>query len=100
VESISKRIVVRNKVGHLHVLKRKQLRLLSFYAYSSTRTIWNQKNGVIAWDDGIYPRSEMDTDSQKRLVEQIEGFIKNLGDLSTGEARKLLKFFDRLQKLV
>jgi hypothetical protein len=45
-------------VGHLHVSKRKQSRLLSFYAYSSARVIRNQKNRVIAWDDEIYPRRD------------------------------------------
>jgi hypothetical protein len=42
----------------------------------------------------------MDTDSQERTIGQIEGFIKDLGNHSTGEARKLLEFFGRLQKLV
>jgi hypothetical protein len=65
----------------------------------STGAIRTQKSGVLAWDDGIYQGYEMDTDSQKHLIGQIEGFIKNLGDFSTGEARKLLEFFDRLQNL-
>jgi hypothetical protein len=47
-----------------------------------------------------YIREEMDTDSQERTVGQIEGFLKNLGNHSTREARKLLEFFGRLQKLV
>jgi hypothetical protein len=55
---MAERIIVGNKMGHLHVLKRRQSRLLSFYAYSSTRAIRDQKNGVIAWDDEIYPRQD------------------------------------------
>jgi hypothetical protein len=47
-----------------------------------------------------YIRGKMDTDSQERTIGQIEGFIKNLGSRSTGEARKLLEFFGRLQKFV
>ncbi|KAJ7732262.1 hypothetical protein B0H14DRAFT_2639890 [Mycena olivaceomarginata] len=60
----------------------------------STGAIRTQKSGVLAWDDGIYEGYKMDMDSQKHLVGQIEGFVKNLGDFSTEEARKLLEFFD------